>query len=368
MTEHFFHEYLAQYKPFKNYWNYEDGCLLLGCTRMFRAAGNTEYAEFVLRYLSGRINSDGSIPSYPVDAHNLDSFNCGKVLFFAAELTGEERYRKAAAWIAEQIRQHPRTKSGFCWHKQIYPEQIWIDGVYMAAPFFAEYANVIRDERIYAEISRWFSFVETHMRNQDNGLYYHALDEARTQAWADPLTGLSRSHWLRGEGWYLMALTDTAALLPDSQAPLRELLHRALRRAVTAILPYRTQNGLFLQVIDRADVPENYEETSGSLMVSYAMIQGAASGILDADMMQAGIDILEAVRAQKLVRTEKGMRLTGICSAAGLGGTGNRDGSCEYYLSEPVTQNDPKGVGALMLAEAARLQAIRRAELRKSAV
>ena len=273
MTERFFHEYLSRYKPFKGYWNYEDGCLLLGCTRMFRASGNPEYAEFVLRYLSQRVTADGHIPTYLTDAHSLDSFHCGRVLFFAAELTGEERYRRAAAWIAEQIRSHPRTKSGFCWHKQIYPEQIWIDGVYMAAPFFAEYAAAVHDERIYSEIGRWFSFVEANMRDKKNGLHFHALDEARKQTWADPLTGLSRSHWLRGEGWYLMALTDTAALLPDSQASLRAQLHRALRQAVTAVLPYRTPNGMYLQVIDRADVPENYEETSGSLMVSYAMMR-----------------------------------------------------------------------------------------------
>ena len=368
MTERFFHAYLSGHKPFKNYWNYEDGCLLLGCKRMFEATGRAEYAEFVLRYLSQRVEPDGVIPSYLTDAYSLDSFNCGKTLFFAAELTGEERYRKAADRLAEQIRSHPRTPSGCCWHKRIYPDQVWIDGIYMAAPFFAEYAAVTGDDRMLPEIEHWFDVAEAHLRDPESGLYYHALDEARVQAWADPKTGLSPSHWLRAEGWYLMALYDTAALLPEQCTALRGKLHDALRNACEALLPYRTENGLYLQVIDRKDVPENYEETSGSLMAAYAMIQGASAGILDADFYQAGVTTLDAVLTRHLVKTPSGSSLTGICSAAGLGGIPHRDGTCAYYLSEPVTADDPKGVGALMLTEAAKRTAQHTVNLRRSAV
>ncbi|MBQ8922092.1 MAG: glycoside hydrolase family 88 protein [Oscillospiraceae bacterium] len=368
MTERFFKEYLARFKPFKTYWNYEDGCLLLGCQRMFEATGRSLYAEFVLRYLSQRIEQNGSIPTYLTDAHSLDSFNCGKVLFFAADLTNEDRYRRAADWIAEQIQAHPRTKSGFCWHKEIYPEQIWIDGVYMAAPFFAQYAGRTRNDRVYQEIGRWFAFVKKHMRNPENGLYYHGLDEARAQRWANPQTGLSRSHWLRGEGWLLMALTDTLALLPESQHELRALLSGMLRDAEASLRPFRNADGCFLQVIDRQDAEGNYTETSGNLMIAYAFMRGAEMGVLDAAAGQCGAQILNTIKSEKLIQSPDGMHLTGICSAAGLGGITDRDGSCAYYLSEPVVSDDPKGVGVLMLAEAVRLQAAQRRNHQKNAV
>ena len=368
MTERYFQEYLARCKPFKTYWNYEDGCLLLGCQRMFEATGRSRYAEFVLRYLSQRVKADGTIPSYLTDAYSLDSFNCGKVLFFAAELTNDDRYRKAADWIARQILLHPRTKSGFCWHKGIYPEQIWIDGVYMTAPFFAQYAGQSRDDRVFQEIGRWFAYLREHMQNPGNGLYYHGLDEARVQRWADPETGLSRSHWLRGEGWLLMALTDTLALLPASQRELHAQLSGMLRDAEASLRPFRNAEGCFLQVIDRQDEPGNYTETSGNLMIAYAFMRGAEMGILDAAAAQSGAGILHTIKKQKLVQEPDGIHLTGICSAAGLGGVTERDGSCGYYLSEPIVSDDPKGVGALMLAEATQIQAARRCEARKNAV
>lgn len=352
MIEQFFQKYLKQYQPFKPYWNYEDGCVLLGCIRMFQATGAACYAEFVLRYLSTRVEQDGSIPTYPVDFRSLDSFQCSKSLFFAYDLTREPRYGKALAWQAAQLGTHPRTKSGLCWHKQIYREQVWIDGVYMSAPFLAEYARRSDDSALYDEIARAFRFVIEKMRDPETGLYYHALDEAGAQEWADPQTGLSQSHWLRGEGWFLMALTDTLACLPESETSLHRLLSDALRDAVTALLPYHAENGLFYQVIDRADLSRNYTETSGSLMTAYALMRGAELHILPDEMFLLGAEILECVKREKLDETG----LHDICSAAGLGGANKRDGSAAYYLSEPVVSDDPKGVGVLMMAEAVRIR------------
>lgn len=351
MTEPFFSEYLQNYQPFKSYWNYEDGCVLLGCVRMFEATGAAIYADFVLDYLSKRVSREGVIANYLLEQHNLDSFNSGKALFFAERLTGEERYRKAIRWQAARIAEHPRTGSGMIWHKGIYPQQVWIDGVYMAAPFYAEYAIRTGEMRVFREIALWFHFLYQNLRDPETGLYYHALDEARQQPWADPETGLSASHWLRGEGWYLMALSDTAALLPESETDLREQLGRMLHEAVDALLQYREEDGLFLQVIDRPELAGNYTETSGSLMAACAMMRGTEAGILPEEYFGAGAEILDAVKREKLRTTKNGTQLCDICSAAGLG-TG-RDGSPEYYFSEPRVSNDPKGVGGLMLAEAA---------------
>lgn len=348
MTDVFFAQYLQHYQPFKQYWNYEDGCVLLGCRRLYEATGSKPYAQFVLDYLSGRVTADGQITTYLTAQHCLDSFNCGKALFLADALTHDPRWKKAIRWQAARIAEHPRTKdSGLCWHKQIYPEQVWIDGVYMTAPFFAEYAEMRGETAVYPEIARWFRYLRQRLFVPQTGLYLHAVDEARVQPWADPETGLSRTHWLRGEGWLLMALADVLALLPPAQEALREQLTAQLREAADGILQYRTENGLLCQVIDRPALPGNYEETSGSLMTAYALMCGA----LPAEYAEAGLQMLEAVKRHALTESGGGLHLTGICGAAGLGS--GRDGSAEYYLSEPVVADDPKGVGALMLAEAA---------------
>ena len=364
MPEQFFQTYLAGYTPFKSYWNYEDGCVLNACRQMYQATNNRIYADFVLQYLSERIAEDGSIRTYPAAAHSLDSFHCGKSLFFAYQLTNEPRYRKAAEWQAAQIQQHPRTKSGFCWHKQIYPQQIWIDGLYMTEPFFAEYALGHQNPRIYSEIGRRFAFVEAQMRQAETGLYYHGLDESRSQIWADKETGLSDAFWLRGEGWLLMALTDTILLLPDSQAELFGKLTQMLKNAVRDILPFRASDGLFYQVIDQPQRAGNYTETSGSCMIAYTLLRGGNAGIFDAKQQQIGLEILEDTKKLKL----RDNRHCDICSAAGLGGANMRDGSAAYYLSEPIVQNDPKGVASMMLAEAQRLMMLKMKQNRRKVV
>lgn len=352
LTELFFLDYLQNYQPFKNYWNYEDGCVLLGCIRMYQATGNSVFAQFVLDYLSERIRMDGSIPTYPLQQYALDSFHCSKALFFAADLTGEPRYERAIHWQAEQIFQHPRTKSGMIWHKAIYPQQVWIDGVYMAAPFFAEYASRTGQNDVFREIGHWFAFLRKRLRDAKTGLYYHALDEAKIQPWADPETGLSASFWLRGEGWFLMALTDTLALLPESESKLRHMLADILREASESLMRYRSGNGLFCQVIDQPELTGNYTETSGSLMAAYAFMRGAELHALPDEMFDCGAEILRNIVQNKLCQTADGVLLTDICGAAGLGGAVCRDGSSAYYLSERITENDPKGVGALMSAQA----------------
>lgn len=353
MTDSFFQQYLASYRPYKPYWNYEDGCVLLGCEDMYHASGDARYADFILEYLSCRIGQDGTIADYPASRYSLDSFNSCKLLFFAWAQTKEERYRLAIGSQIEQLRQHPRTDSGLCWHKGIYPHQVWLDGCFMAAPFFTAYADMTGDESMFSEVQHCFRYIRAHLRDGRTGLYRHGLDESREQAWADKETGCSAAFWLRGMSWLLAALTDTAVLLPEKQADMKKELSDMLNEAVTALLRYQAEDGLFYQVIDRPDAAGNYTETSGSLMAAYSMMRGAGAGLLDAPFYEIGRSILENVKSQKIWETEEGIRLTDICVSAGLGGEPYRDGSCTYYLSEPVTENDPKGVGFLMRAEAA---------------
>lgn len=358
MSEYFFHSYLADYRPFKSYWNYEDGCVLTGCRRLYEATGDETYAAFVMSYLSRRVAEDGSLPSYLTENHCLDSFNCSKALFFADAAEPQSKYGRALQWQYAQLQAHPRTKSGLFWHKQMYPQQVWLDGLYMLLPFLAEYALWSPQDApaLREEIRKAFSFVYDKLRVPQTGLYRHGIDEAGVQAWADADTGVSASHWLRGEGWLLMALVDVIALLPDRQQTLAQALIAMLHEAVTALLPYLGKEGMFYQVIDRPDAPENYTEASGNAMIAYTMLRGAAMGVLPEEYGTIGEAVLSAVCRHKLTGEENALRLRDICACAGLGGATCRDGSCAYYCGEPRVENDPKGVGALMMACAASVQ------------
>lgn len=223
----------------------------------------------------------------------------------------------------------------------------------MAAPFFTAYADMTGDESMFSEVQHCYRYIRKHLRDSETGLYRHGLDESKMQAWADKETGCSAAFWLRGMGWLLAALTDTAVLQPEKQANMKKELTDMLKEAVAALLRYQAEDGLFYQVIDCPDAAGNYTETSGSLMAAYSMIRGAGTGLLDAPFYEIGCSILGNVKSQKMWDTEEGIMLTDICASAGLGGTPYRDGSCAYYLSEPVAENDPKGIGFLMRAEAA---------------
>ena len=265
----------------------------------------------------------------------------------------DRRNRLAIDRQIEHLRQHPRTVSGLCWHKGIYPNQVWLDGCFMAAPFFAAYASLPGNDALYSEILHCFRYIRRNLRDEKTGLYYHGLDESRAQDWADRNTGRSAAFWLRGMGWLLMALTDTAVLLPDKQKTAKAELSDMLNEALTALLRFRAPDGLFWQVIDQPALAGNYTETSGSLMTAYALMRGAGEGLLPQACYDTGRGIFDAVIREKLRQTENGTALTGICASAGLGGAPYRDGTSSYYLSEPVVANDPKGVGVLMMADAA---------------
>lgn len=360
MLEAFFQSYLAAYQPFKSYWNYEDGCVLQGCRGLYAVTGAAHYRDFIMHYLDERVTPDGSIPSFLREQYCLDSFQCSKALFFADAAVPHGKYAKALEHHLESLRQHPRTKSGLLWHKGIYPQQVWLDGMYMLMPFLAEYATWSAKDgaSCVEEIRRAFAFVRQNMRDEKTGLYQHGIDEARVQPWADPKTGLSASSWLRGTGWLMMALTDCIGLLANVDTALRYELITMLQQSVQDLLPYRSESGLFYHVVHEPALEGNYTETSGNAMIAYTLLKGGVMGVFSAEQAEMGTHMLECICQQKCVQQQRGMVLGDICRSAGLGGAGAayRDGSSAYYCSEPRVQNDPKGVGALMMAHAALLQ------------
>jgi len=353
-TDKFIEGYLAKYERYKQYWNYEDGCVLIGAKGLYEATGDDKYLNFIIEYLKQYITEDGKILNYEDGKFNIDSINCGKILFFVYDKTGEEKYRKAMEVLMDQLRNQPRCKCGNFFHKQIYPNQVWLDGLYMAQPFYMEYTTKYENKEHYNDIISQFENVQKYLFDEKKGICYHAYDEAKTQFWADPVTGCSKNFWLRSMGWYMMALVDTMSAMSVEIYEQYRKLQDIFKLMVKGILQYADpETGLFYQVIDRSDVEGNYLETSGSAMIGYSIIKGCRMGILQKEKYEEiGKKIVESLISEKLVEREDGLHLSGICSVAGLGPDDKRqrDGSVEYYLSEKIVDDDSKGVGPFMMA------------------
>ncbi len=360
MTNAFIRQFLSQYKPYKTYWNYEDGCVLKGCFDLYAATGDEAYRRFVLDYLNQFVAQDGSIPNYELRQYNIDSINSGKALFFGLDQTGEERYEKAIEFHMQRLREHPRcAMCGNFWHKTLYPEQIWLDGLYMAQPFYMAYEMRFDKMANVADIASQYANVRKYLFCDEKQLYYHACDTARQQPWANKETGCSPNFWLRSMGWYVMSLIDCIDLLSEQLYEHYRLLIDLFREAIAGMIQYRDEaTGLYYQVIDHGHNPDNYLETSGSAMMAYALLKGVRLGVLDAEKyLPMGKQCMESLIRDKLIQDEDGLHLKDICAVAGLGPGEKRDGSVAYYLSEPRICNDSKGVGPFMMAYAESLRA-----------
>jgi unsaturated rhamnogalacturonyl hydrolase len=221
----------------------------------------------------------------------------------------------------------------------------------MAEPFYAEYAKRHADTVAMNDVARQFLLVARHLRDPKTGLYYHAWDSARQQPWANPETGLSQNFWDRAVGWYLMAIVDVLDYLPKSHKDRPQLI-QVLQQLSDAVVRVRDPvSGVWWQVLDQPNRAKNYLEASGSAMFVYAFAKGARMGYLDSTYRATANRAFDGMLAE-FVTTDAGVvvSINKICKVAGLGGNPPRDGSYEYYVSEPVVSNDYKGVGAFILA------------------
>ena len=340
--------YLAKWQPYRPFWNYEDGCVYKGALDLAATTEATRYFDFAYRAIGERTANDGTLTGFDANEFNIDNVNAGKALFTLLARTGEERFRLAIDAQNAQLERHPRTKSGNFWHKKIYPSQVWLDGLYMAQPFRCAYATLTSRSEIISDVLAQFRHVRATMRDERSGLYYHGWDETRAERWSDPRTGCSRCFWARAMGWYAMALVDCIELLPQEH----DELSAELKDVSDALLRVQSANHLWYQVLDQGSRAGNYEESSATLMIAYALMKGARLGTLSSPHGEAGARSYNSAVTRFLISDE----LTGICSVAGLGNVPYRDGSYEYYLSEPIVSNDPKGAGAFMMATAEALR------------
>ena len=332
-------------------WTYEHGLVLKAIERVWENTRDKQYLDFIQRNIDHFVNDDGSIRTYSVDEYNIDHILPGRALLFLYKTTRQEKYKNAAALLRSQLKTHPRTSDGGFWHKKIYPSQMWLDGLFMGEPFYAEYATTFNDPAAFDDIAKQFILMERHSRDDKTGLLYHGWDESKQQRWANPQTGRSPNFWGRAMGWYAMALVETLDYFPQNHPQRKELI-AILNRLVQAVTKVQDpRSGLWYQVVDKGNEKGNYLEASASCMFVYAIAKGVRNGYLPARHLKVANKGWSGILKQ-FIRTDANgqLNLEGTVSVSGLGGNPYRDGSYEYYLSEKVVTNDPKGIGALILA------------------
>ena len=334
-------------------WDYEQGLVLKALERVWERTADARYYNYILRDVNRYIGPNGSIRTYRVDEYNLDNMPGGRVLLTLSQQTeaGRDKYRKAADTLRAQFARQPRTKEGGFWHKQRYPYQMWLDGLYMAAPFYAEYGILNGQPENLDDVARQFALIEKHLVDSKTGLLYHGYDESRQQKWADPKTGRSPNFWGRSIGWYAMALVDVLDYFPADH-PKRAALVGYLQRLMPAVINYQDRaSGCWYQMVDQGGRKGNYPEASASCMFVYALAKGVRLGYLPEAMRANAKRGYDGILKTFVETAPDGtINLNGTVSVGGLGGSPYRDGSYGYYLSEPIKTNDLKGAGPFIMA------------------
>lgn len=319
---------------------------------MGQKAEADRYRRYALSYTDMFVREDGTILNYDYvnGRRNLDMINSGKVLFNAYKITGEERYRKAIHLLYSAIEKHPRNSYGGFWHKETYPWQMWLDGLYMCAPFLAQYGMEYGKPECIDDAIHQCLLIRKHLRDEKTGLYYHAWDEKKVQRWCDPATGLSHHFWGRSIGWWMMAVTDVLDFVPENH-PKRGELIAILDDLAATMLKFR-KDGCWYQLVNLQDRHPNYKEGTVTSMMLYCYTKALQKGYISRKKYKdVPMEIYSAIQQHLFSVDSNGLPdLTQCCKVAGLGGNPYRDGSFEYYMSEPIRSNDPKAVGPFIMA------------------
>lgn len=338
-------------------WNYTTG---LELKAFLDAAGRYEMPEvvqYVRDWADTMATEKGEVYKYKKSNYNVDHICPARIYFDLHDMYGDQdkRYRRVTRMIREQIDSQPRTKSGEFWHKQVYPHQVWLDGFYMALPFYAEYTRryAPKDQRdsLYADIVHQFTAGAENTFDPATGLYRHAWDESRSMFWCDPQTGLSQHAWGRATGWFAIALVEVLDYIPKDH-PGRQALIDQLNYFLKVLPEWADpKTGMWYQVLDCPGREGNYQEATCSIMFVYAFLKGLRMGYID-DSHRDYILGLYPKFIDRFIR-ENGdgtISMTDCCAVGGLGGKQMRMGDFAYYLSEPIIENDCKGVGPFIWA------------------
>lgn len=332
-------------------WNYTHGLVLMAAWKVWKITSDQRYFDYVKTYYDQMIDDEGNIMhNFRFDNFNIDHIKPGINLFDLYEQTHDQRYLTAINTLRNQLRVHPRTADGGFWHKAIYPNQLWLDGVYMNTPFYARYGKLFNEPQNFDDVVLQITVVEEKTRDEKTGLLYHAWDESREQAWADNITGKSPNFWGRAMGWYAMALVDVLDYFPEDHQGKTTII-AVLERLLTAVIHYQDEEtGLWYQVLDQGSRQGNYLEASVSCMMAYTITKAVNNGYVSPTYLPAAIRAFKGINTLLVTEDENGhISLNQVCGVAGLGGNPYRDGSYEYYINEIIRSNDPKGVGPYIL-------------------
>ena len=338
-------------------WNYGIGLELEAILDCYKAYGDTIFANYVAKYPGLMVKEDGSVVGYEYDEFNLDNIRPARLLLQYNRLFPQDKVSKALPTFFKQLENHPRTKEGVWWHKKIYANQVWLDGIYMGLPFYtlsaAEMKGAKKAMKYYNDAVDQVTKTFRRTYDEKTGLWKHAWDETHSMFWADKETGLSKHTWARAMGWFVMAMTEILDALPENYARRAEVID-ILHQAMTAAVKYQDEkSGLWYDVMDvKSD--KNYLESTASAMFTYVLLKGSRLGYLPEPMFkEAGVKAYNAI-IEKMIKVNPDMTisLTDCCAVSGLGPDSNpkRDGTFEYYMSEPIRDNDPKGVGPFIWA------------------
>lgn len=335
-------------------WNYTTGLELKAILDVYCQSERSEesFFSYVDAWYDAIIDSTGTIYKYKKGNYSQDHICPGRTLFALYDMTGKEKYRAVMDTLYSQLQSQPRTPEGGFWHKQIYPDQMWLDGLYMAQPFYAEYtvrfvADSLERERNYGDIVHQFATVYNHTLDPSTGLLRHAWDSSHSIFWCDPETGQSDHAWGRAMGWYCMALVDVIEILQDGS--YKDVLIGILNNLYQALPLFADKTtGMWFQVLDQPYREGNYLEATCSAMFTYAWLKGCRLGVLG--NREGAVQAYESLLKTFVTEEDGLVNLNQCCEVAGLGGKENRRGDYEYYINERVRANDPKGIGPLIWA------------------
>ena len=331
-------------------WNYEQGVILKAIEQMWYATGDAKYFRHIQKGMDYWIDEKGVHKDYDLDEYNIDHVTPGTAMLMLYRVTGIEKYRKMADLFRSQLRTHPRTKEGGFWHKKIYPYQMWLDGLYMGQPFYAEYSQVFGEDN-WNDIANQFVWMEKHARDPKTGLLYHGWDESRQQKWADKTTGRSPHVWGRAMGWYAMGLVDVLEFFPKDHLRRQELIDILAREAAAIEKVQDARSGVWWDILDLGGKGKNYLESSCSAMFVYAIARGVREGYLPERYMKVATRGWAGIQKEFIRTNAQGQTdWEGTVSVSGLGGNPYRDGSFDYYMSEKLRTNDAKGLGPAIRA------------------
>lgn len=331
-------------------WDYVHGLVLTSFQKLHQKTNKDKYYNYVKAYADTLINVDGTIETYKFSNYNIDMIEAGNLLFNLYDTTKDEKYLKAMQLLRKQLSEHPRTTEGGFWHKKRYPSQMWLDGLFMGEPFYANYTVRFENGKQLDDVAKQFEIIQKQAYDSKTGLLYHGWDESKAMEWANKTTGTSPNFWSRSLGWYAMALVDVLDYFPKEHPKQQELVGY-LNQLAENLTKYQHESGLWYQVTDQGNREGNYLEASGTAMFSYAFAKGTNKGYLPAKYKDVANKAFDGLTTDLLkVKNDGSVIITQACAVAGLGGNPYRDGSFDYYVNERKQDNDPKATGPFIMA------------------